>query len=373
MSTRVITVRSPQDYASAATEGAKALEAGQLVGFATETVYGIAAPAFRPEVITRLRELKSRPETPFSLHLGKKSEISRYVREIPIRARWLIAKALPGPVTLLLPTGGALADPDLRRFPGLHDQLTRNDVLGIRVPDEPVAQAMLSAVDGPVVAPSANLAGDPSPRNGRDVLAGLADRIDLLIDVGETRYGKDSTIVRFDEAGQWSIVRQGVYGERMIQKLMRRRICFVCTGNTCRSPMAAGIAKALLAEQFHCKIGQLRSNGVEIHSAGVFAQPGCKATREAIQAAKTHGATISRHKSRQLTPDLIESCDAVYCMTRSHLAAARQRVPQAADKLQPLDETQDVPDPIGGGADVYKATAEHIATTLRQRLTEGTL
>ena len=101
---------------------------------------------------------------------------------------------------------------------------------------------MLSAVSDPVIAPSANLAGKRSPRTAQEVLDALDGRIDLLIDSGPTSYGKNSTIVKFDHKG-WKIVRRGVFDAETIGKLMRRTILFVCTGNTCRSPMAAGIAK----------------------------------------------------------------------------------------------------------------------------------
>lgn len=363
---------SPADIDDAARQGSEAILKGQLVGFATETVYGIAALASDPEAMRRLRKVKSRPDGPFSLHVADASDIDRYVQDPPLRARWLTETAWPGPITLLLETGGNLADANLRKIKGLYEQMTHNHVIGIRCPDEPVARKMLRAVDEPVVAPSANPAGKPSPRNADDVLHVLNGQIDLLIDSGPSRFGKDSSIIRIDRDG-WTLVRKGVYDERMVSRFLRKKIGFVCTGNTCRSPIAAGLAKEYLAEQLGCRVGELRSQGLEVFSAGTFASHGSPASPEAIQAVRAMGGDISHHKSRKLTADLIKSCDLLFCMTASHLAEAKRLAGDAETKIYLLDAQWEVPDPIGGGMDVYEQTAEHIAQAVRKRIQECVL
>lgn len=370
MKTQVISAVSPKQWATAAREGAAALRDGKLVGFATETVYGVAVNAAIPAALDRLRELKDRPTRPFSLHVGQPADVLRYVAHPPEAAARLIHKALPGPVTLLLPTGGALSDPALAAQAGLYERLVSGDVIGVRCPDEPVAQAMLSAVDAPVVAPSANLAGRPSPRTAQDVLADLDGRIDLLLDSGPTRYGKDSTIVDFT-GGSWRIVRQGVLDERMIQKMMSRLYVFVCTGNTCRSPIAAGLARKLLAQRLGVEVRQLPEQGVEVVSAGLYAAEGGQASPEAIDAADAYGADISAHRSRKLTSELIQAADMVFCMTRFHVEQVLQLAPQAASRVERLDPQADVPDPIGGDAHEYRRVAAQIEQALRLRLDRG--
>lgn len=363
MSTRVITVRGDQDISAAAAQGAAAIQDGALVGFATETVYGVAALATHPQAMERLRELKNRPTRPFSVHMGSPQDVARYVREVPIAARNLIRKGLPGPITVILPTGGRLASDDLQAA-GMYDILCSDHTIGLRCPDEPVCRQMLSAVKGPVVAPSANLAGEPSPRTAQDVLQSLDGRIDLLIDCGQTRYGKDSTIVLFD-ADEWKIVRPGVYDERTIRRLMKRSLLFVCTGNTCRSPMAAGLARKMLAQRLGVPISHLRRHGWEVASAGVYASEDVRATPEAVQAVKKMGADISRHRSQGLTLELIQSADVIFCMTDYHVDLVRRLAPQAGGKIKTLDPTRDIPDPIGGGEETYLQTAERISEALR--------
>jgi tRNA threonylcarbamoyl adenosine modification protein (Sua5/YciO/YrdC/YwlC family) len=376
--TRIIKVRRPAQIAPAAHEAAQMLADGKLVGFATDTVYGIAALAGNVEAMQRLRELKSRPAQPFSVHIGQADQVRLYVKDIPRRARQIIAKAWPGPVTLLLGTGGELASAALQKA-GLHDVLCSRDVIGIRCPDEPLARAMLLAVDGPVVAPSANPAGQRSPRSADDVIAALDGQIDLLLDSGPTRYGKDSTIVSFapsdigESLDDWAIVRNGVLDERTIRRLMRRKILFICAGNTCRSPMAAGLAGKLLADALNCDSSDLKKHGYEVSSAGLYAGGGSRATPEAIAAAGRFGADISSHRSRELTTELITDADMVFCMTASQVDQAGRLAPAAAEKIRRLDDRGDIADPIGGGSGDYSRIAERIMRALKGLLDEGTL
>ncbi len=370
MATDVIRVSTEAEIAPAAEAGVRVLRKGGLVGFATETVYGIAAAATDARTIERLRELKERPSRPFSVHVGGADEVGRYVGK-PLRiARRLIDRGWPGPITLLVPAGGRLADRNLRRRKGLYERLCFNDFLGLRCPDEPVARAMLSAVRVPVVAPSANLAGRPSPRSGEEVLADLDGRIDLLIDSGPTALGTDSTIVRCDGDG-WEVLREGAVSAAEVRRMARRTILIVCTGNTCRSAMAGGLAKKMLADELGCRVGELPSKGERVLSAGLFAADGARATREAVIAARQLGADISRHRSRQLTRELIHQADLVWCMTDSHVADVLRMAPEAGEKVRRLDPRGDVPDPIGSDREVYVRTAGRIVEALKVAFSEG--
>lgn len=137
------------------------------------------------------------------------------------------------------------------------------------------------------------------------------------------------------------------------------KLLFVCTGNTCRSPMAEGI--------YNAKAVPLGLTAAE--SAGILAIPGDPATPHAITAAAGYGADISAHRARPVTAELLASCDLVLCMTPSHLTALRAQFPDYASKYRLLD-AHSIPDPYGGDLACYRRTAAAIDAAIAPYLKE---
>jgi protein-tyrosine-phosphatase len=141
-----------------------------------------------------------------------------------------------------------------------------------------------------------------------------------------------------------------------------RTVLFVCSGNTCRSPMAASLARKLLAE---------RGSSVVVASAGAFTAGGSPATPEAVRAAASLGADLAGHRSRALTRGLLGRADVIFGLTRGHLEAIRGIDPAAADRVYLLDPGgHDVPDPVGGSQALYDQTALRLASMIEARLVE---
>lgn len=135
-------------------------------------------------------------------------------------------------------------------------------------------------------------------------------------------------------------------------------VLFVCSGNTCRSPMAEAIARKLLAQR--------GLEDTQVASAGTGAGEGLPATDEAQRAVAALGCDLSAHRSQPLRRELIERADRVYAMARHHLEAVNALVPDAPVEL--LDPGCDIDDPYGGSQDLYNRTAEIIRRRVEQRL-----
>jgi L-threonylcarbamoyladenylate synthase len=182
LSTRTL----PADAAGIA-EAARVIDAGGLVAFPTETVYGLGADATDARAVARLYAAKERPSfNPLIAHMADAAAARRTGRFNPAAER-LAAEFWPGPLTLVVPAAPDCPVCELARA-GL-------DTIAVRVPAHPVAQALLAAVKKPVVAPSANRSGRVSPTAAAHVLADLRDRIDLVLDGGPAPVGLESTII----------------------------------------------------------------------------------------------------------------------------------------------------------------------------------
>jgi L-threonylcarbamoyladenylate synthase len=200
--------------AAAAAEAAEILSAGGLAAFPTETVYGLGADATNGEAVARLYQAKGRPAfNPLIAHVADLPAAQALVRFNADAAR-LAAAFWPGPLTLVLPRAADCPVADLASA-GL-------DTLAVRVPNHPVARAILAALRKPVVAPSANRSGHVSPTTAAHVLADLGGRINLIVDGGATPVGIESTVVAC--LGVPVLLRPGGLPRAAIEDMLKRKL-----------------------------------------------------------------------------------------------------------------------------------------------------
>ncbi|MDH7598116.1 MAG: L-threonylcarbamoyladenylate synthase [Sedimentisphaerales bacterium] len=370
MRTKVLDLSKCDDLQAAIAEAAAIVEAGGLVAFPTETVYGLACRV-RADCLERLDLVKGRPsDKRYTLHIGDRASLRNYLPHLPLKARKLIDKAWPGPLTAVFELEPQILEQQQARLgKEVFDLLYRDYSIGIRCPDHAIASALLRQTACPVVAPSANPTGLPAPSDAQAVLSYLDGQIDLVLDGGPCRYGQSSTVARIGARGI-EVLREGAYTAGQLQTWSSVTILFVCTGNTCRSAIAEGLCKAYLAKRLGCEVDQLAIMGYSVMSAGVMDLAGMTASNGAKAACAARGVDISGHKSQALTESVIQASDLIFVMDQSHRRAVLDLEPTAADRCLLLDDKGPIPDPIGQSAEVFERCATQIEAAIERRIRE---
>ena len=189
----------------------------------------------------------------------------------------------------------------------------------------------------------------------------------VVVDDGDSEHRVASTIVRIDSAGSIQVLREGAIARDRVLARAAQLVLFVCSGNTCRSPMAEGIAKKLWADELGIQIDELVEHGILVVSAGTAAMPGMPASENAIAAAAEIGIDISAHRSRPLEPALVARAHEIYCLTGSHQFAAIALLEDAGGPFEEDAELpcllaidRDIGDPFGGDLETYRAVRDEI-------------
>jgi L-threonylcarbamoyladenylate synthase len=173
-------------------DAAHFLRENEVVALPTETVYGLGGNAESDEAVAKIFTAKGRPsDNPLIIHIADKQQLTRFVKEVPAIAERLMDKFWPGPLTIIFKKkDGVLSE---KATAGL-------DTVAVRLPDHPVALALLQACQLPIAAPSANSSGKPSPTNAGHVLDDLNGKIAGVLDGGPTGVGVESTVIDCTES-----------------------------------------------------------------------------------------------------------------------------------------------------------------------------
>jgi tRNA threonylcarbamoyl adenosine modification protein (Sua5/YciO/YrdC/YwlC family) len=366
MAPQVLDVTSGGDPSDAVHRAVQALVEGKVVALPTETVYIAAASGLSDRAVERLLSIRDgKLDGPATLAVRSMDEVLDYVPDLPRIGQRLARRCWPGPVTLQLPD--AHPESALNRLPPkVHRAVVSSREIRVRVPANELVLRALRLLAGPVVMIGARREPDASSITAQEVLDRLGNDVDFVLDDGRCKFGQPSSIVRIADRG-FSVVRSGVFTEANLKRLASFMVVLVCTGNTCRSPMAEVLLKKRIAERLGCTIAELDDRGLVIMSAGLNAPPGGRSAAEAIQAMQQRGLDLTQHESQPLSERIVRFADVILTMTRGHREAILEHWPDAEPRVHLISRGKgDVADPIGGPLDLYCRCADDLDSYLEQ-------
>jgi protein-tyrosine-phosphatase/tRNA A37 threonylcarbamoyladenosine synthetase subunit TsaC/SUA5/YrdC len=355
--TKILDWRKSDDPRDIVHLAVQALAEGHVVALPSNYSYLLVASGLRSNAVAQLHKSSQRlGEDSLALMVRSADETLDYFPDISSAARRLARKAWPGPV--LLSIQDSHASSVLRCLDKLVCDVIQdsNDRIQVWQPEHLVLDHVCRLLSGPLICCPA-----------RDNENAIAERVDslqdddcvLAIDDGEVITPGTPTVVSIDK-NVGKVVREGIVTEQGLRKIAQWTVLFVCTGNTCRSPMA----QAMMERKIKAKFGAMGADSecpVVALSAGVSAYGGDKASHGALAAIRQFGTTLDDHESTQLNSALVEQADLILAMGQRHRHVIVSQWPSLASKVHLISpDGGEISDPFGGPLEIYQKCAQQL-------------
>jgi len=329
----------------------RVLEKNGIITLPTDTIYGFAVNGTAHDAVRKLTNIKGCREKPFTLFVLK-DKIEQYA---VISKRKIIEYFIPGTLTIILKKKIGVS------LPGITERI------GIRIPRVDFIIKLLSMYNKPLAVTSANLTGQPPLTDAFEISEKFTE-IELVIDGGRLK-SKASTVIDLTTTPPM-IKRKGtipileiekVYGRRvLLDNRLKFNLLFICSGNTCRSPMAEGIFRTLVSDEY-----------CEVKSAGTLPMGAGPPAPFAQDVVAEYRGSIIHHRSQTITTELIDWADLILVMEYKHYDVILGMSPNAVVKTFFLKEYKRRPkynkifDPVGMAKEYYRKTAEEMLPSLK--------
>ena len=351
------------------------LKNGGIIVYPTNTLYGLGVDAFNKRALDRLFIIKQRgPYQAVSLLVASLEQLRSLFAKLSPKQFEHLFKILPGKFTILAESRFK------QNLPYLSSKADKNapPKVGFRVAEFQLCKQLSLVLGSPMTATSANLTGRPNAQTVQDVIAQFGDRLDLILDAGPVGDIRGSTIIDLTKS-PYLIVREGAVSLKMLRKKLpgvefkKRKdhfqVTFICSGNICRSAMAKGILKEVVAKTRFKEI-------IKIDSAGTLPKVSGSAHSLTIKVADEFGIDLRSHQAKPVSKKIVEQSDLLIAMAVNHYEYMRQRYPEHKEKIILLKEwhrrtklaNPSIADPIGHDRKFFDKTFKEIQSEIKRIL-----